>query len=332
MRIAGATLAVFRFPHTNILLMQCPQLVDLSLHKGMRREEGRIIPLIGIFLATASDEVEHVRTPSVGIGQCRGWFCRDDKDSPQGVKVGMRRRTLSHFYTRNAQTPNVGPTIVVRLTDNLWCHPKGTTDYGFPFINGIGKLGRDTKVCKLDVSIIGKQDVAAFDIAMANVGHAVQIFQSQHNGGTNSPDDILTLGVAVQSTPSLDQVGHTPTLAEFHHDPHFPIIQPLGGRLDEAFKITNDEGRVASAQDVNLGHDLIGLGVPPPILPALSQSMFERRYYFHRNYGVGFLVPGSVHGAEGSLAEEGKDLEVVGPIGGRRGLVLTLSLCGGSSH
>ena len=74
------------------------------------------------------------------------------------------------------------------------------------------------------MAVVGEKDVAAFDVAMTYVGHAVQVLQPQNDGGTDSSDDILALAVAVQSAPGLDEVRHTPTLAILHHDPHLSAL------------------------------------------------------------------------------------------------------------
>ena len=149
---------------------------------------------------------------------------------------------------------------------------------------------------------------------MANVGHAVQILQSQNNRGTDRPDDVLTLAVAVQTAPGLDEVGHTSTLAVLHDDPHLSVVQPLRRRLDEAFKVSHNEGRVAPTQNVNLAHNFVGLGVVLPIAVAAVVHLGDD---FDGHDGIGLLVPGTVHRTERSLAEEGQNFQSIGPIGGR---------------
>ena len=136
--------------------MQRTQIVDLPLDEGVRRKEGRIVPLIGILLAAAPDEIEHVWTPRVGIGQSRCRLGRDDKDGPQRVEVGMRRGTLGHFYARDAQTPNIGPTVVMRLSNHFWGHPKGTANHCLALVDGVGQLGTDAEIGQLDMSVVGE--------------------------------------------------------------------------------------------------------------------------------------------------------------------------------
>ena len=94
--------------------------------------------LVGILLAAAPNEIEHVRTPCVGIGQSRRRFGRDDEDGPQRIEVGMWRGALGHFYARDAQTPNVGSAVVVRLPNHLRRHPEGTADHRLALVDGVG--------------------------------------------------------------------------------------------------------------------------------------------------------------------------------------------------
>jgi hypothetical protein len=86
------------------------------------------------------------------------------KQGRHGREVVVWRSPLKKFDHGTADTPDVRCRACARQLDDLGGHPVGgADDLGFLIWARQG-AGRDTKVCELDGTILGRQDVGALDV------------------------------------------------------------------------------------------------------------------------------------------------------------------------
>mmetsp|Transcript_2354 Transcript_2354/g.5014 ORF Transcript_2354/g.5014 Transcript_2354/m.5014 type:complete len:322 (-) Transcript_2354:92-1057(-) len=268
-------------------------------HKWMRRQQGRVTPLAGILFTTTSNKVQHFRTPIIWIGKCRRRLGRNEKNCPQWIQVRMGRSSLGHFNRGNSQTPNIRPSIIMRLLDNLRCNPKRTPHHRLSLINSIRQLGTHPKISQFDIPIIRQQYISTLDIPMANL-LLVQVFQSEHNARARRPNAFLGHGKTSPSAGSLDQITDRSSIAEFHDNPHFPRVGSFLWGAYETFEISYNVGTVAFCENVDFAHHFIGFFV--------SWDDFDG------DYGAAGFVAGAEDLAEGSFAEHFVELELGGAI------------------
>mmetsp|Transcript_36260 Transcript_36260/g.86441 ORF Transcript_36260/g.86441 Transcript_36260/m.86441 type:complete len:289 (+) Transcript_36260:994-1860(+) len=182
-----------------------PELDNLRPNKWVRREECAVAPLTRVLLTAAPNEVEHIGTPLIGIGEGRRRLARDEEDGPKRVQVAVRRRPLGHLDGRDAEAPNVGASVVVRLLDNLRRDPEGTPHDGLPLVDRVRQLGRNAEVGELDVPVVRQEDVPALDVAVAYL-LLVKVLESQDAAGARRAYRLLGHGEATPSAGRLDEV------------------------------------------------------------------------------------------------------------------------------
>mmetsp|Transcript_57782 Transcript_57782/g.69514 ORF Transcript_57782/g.69514 Transcript_57782/m.69514 type:complete len:213 (-) Transcript_57782:571-1209(-) len=160
------------------------QLLHLLPHERMPTQHGAVPPIIGFLVQTTFNKIQHVGAPRIWISERGCRFGRNHKYRPQRIQVSMRRRSLRHFNTGNAQTPHIGSPVVMILFYYFGCHPKRRSHHCLAFRNRVAQFGTHAEIRELDVSLVGEQDVSALDITMAYIRHAVQILQPQHYART----------------------------------------------------------------------------------------------------------------------------------------------------
>lgn len=90
----------------------------------------------------------------------------DCEQSWHRLQVVIRRFALQELNDCAAQTPDIRRGCGAREFDNLGRHPVGRANDLRLLVWTCQRTSRDSKVCQLDLSIFGGQDVGAFDIAM----------------------------------------------------------------------------------------------------------------------------------------------------------------------
>jgi len=101
----------------------------------------------------------------------------DCEQSWHRLQVVIRRFTLQELNDCAAQTPNIRRRRGTREFNNLGRHPVGRANDLCLLVWTCQRAGGDSKVCQLDLSIFGGQDIGAFDVAMDHT-LVVEVVQS----------------------------------------------------------------------------------------------------------------------------------------------------------